>query len=80
MNDILTEVEARRSDMIEWFEHMHRHPELSMKEHTTAKYIAGLVSGWGYEVETGIGKHGIVASMTVGRSSRAIGLRTSSGV
>jgi len=61
--------------MKEWFEHMHRHPELSMREQNTAKYIAEIVGQWGYEVQTGIGKYGIVASMTVGDSGKAIGLR-----
>ena len=54
---------------------MHRHPELSMQEQETAQYIADIVGQWGYEVETGIGTHGIVASMTVGDSGKAIGLR-----
>ncbi len=61
--------------MTEWFEHMHRHPELSMQEANTAKYIADTVSQWGYDVETGIGEHGIVASMTVGDGGKAIGIR-----
>ena len=60
---ILEALEADHGQMQQWFEHMHRHPELSMREHNTAKYIAEIVGQWGYEVETGIGKHGIVASM-----------------
>jgi hippurate hydrolase len=66
---------ADRSQMNEWFEHLHRHPELSMQEQQTAGYIADVVRQWGYQVETDIGKHGIVASMTVGSSGKAIGLR-----
>lgn len=75
MSKILEALEADRGQMSEWFEHIHRHPELSMREQETARYIADLVGQWGYEVETGIGKNGIVASMTVGKSGRAIGLR-----
>lgn len=75
MNDILKAMEANRPQMLEWFEHMHRNPELSMQEEKTAQYIADLVRQWGYEVETGVGKHGIVASLTVGDSDKAIGLR-----
>ena len=75
MADIVDALRAERSQMEEWFEHMHRHPELSMQEAATAQYIARLVGQWGYEVETGIGRHGIVASLTVGDSGRAIGLR-----
>jgi hippurate hydrolase len=75
MNTILQALQADHGQMKEWFEHMHRHPELSMQEQETARYIADVVRQWGYEVETGIGTHGIVASMTVGESGKAIGLR-----
>jgi len=63
------------AEMLGWFEHMHRNPELSMQETNTAKYIADAVREWGYDVVTGVGKHGIVASMTVGDGGKAIGLR-----
>lgn len=75
MTTILEALEADHAQMSEWFEHIHRHPELSMQEEQTARYIADLVGQWGYEVETGIGKHGIVASMTAGKGDKAIGLR-----
>lgn len=75
MNPILKALEADHDQMREWFEHMHRHPELSMQEEETARYIADVVGQWGYEVETGVGRHGIVASLTVGESGKAIGLR-----
>jgi len=75
MNTIQEAMEANRQEMTEWFEHMHRNPELSMKEQKTARYIADLVKQWGYEVETEVGKHGVVASMTVGDGDKAIGLR-----
>ncbi len=75
MSSILDGLRAGHDQMKEWFEHMHRAPELSMQEQETAAYIAGIVRQWGYDVETGIGKHGIVASMTVGTSGKAIGLR-----
>lgn len=75
MSDIRKTMKASHGEMKEWFEHMHRTPELSMQEENTAKYIADIVGQWGYEVETGVGKHGIVASMTNGNSGKAIGLR-----
>ena len=75
MNNIVKKLEEDSAQIEEWFEHMHRNPELSMKEEKTAKYIAELVRSWGFEVETGIGKYGIVASLTSGTSEKAIGLR-----
>jgi hippurate hydrolase len=75
MNATLEALEADHAQLQAWFEHLHRHPELSMREQETAKYIAHTVKQWGYEVATGVGKYGIVASMTVGEGGKAIGLR-----
>jgi hippurate hydrolase len=75
MNATLDGLEANQAQVKEWFEHLHRHPELSMREQQTAKFIADTVRQWGYDVSTGVGKHGIVASMTVGDGGKAIGLR-----
>ena len=75
MADILEKLKADQGPIQEWFEYMHRHPELSMQEDETAEYIADIVRQWGYEVETGVGKHGIVASLKVGESAKSIGLR-----
>ena len=78
MTTMTTALDALAADPAElqgWFEHMHRNPELSMQETNTAKYIADVVREWGYDVVTGVGKHGIVASMTVGHGGKAIGLR-----
>lgn len=75
MKDYVAALQADRDQMVEWFEHMHRNPELSMQEDQTAAYLADVLGPWGYELQTGIGKHGIVASLTVGESDRTIGLR-----
>lgn len=75
MSTILQQIAQNRAQIEEWFDHMHQHPELSMKEEETAQYIADLVRSWGYDVETGVGKHGIVASLKAGNSNKAIGLR-----
>ena len=40
---------------------MHRQPELSMQEESTAKYIAEVIKSFGgYEVVEGVGKYGLV--------------------
>lgn len=75
MSSLIRKIEENRNQIEDWFEHMHRHPELSMKEHNTAEFIAGQVKQWGYQVETGIGQFGIVASLKVGDSDKTIGLR-----
>jgi len=54
-NTVLETLEADHEQMKEWFEHMHRNPELSMRERETARYIADIVRQWGYDVEAGVG-------------------------
>ncbi len=75
MNTILEKIQADKDQIDEWFEHMHRNPELSMQEEKTARFIADTVRQWGYDVETGVGKYGIVASLSAGDGEKAIGLR-----
>ena len=76
MNAIVKDLEKDKALMDEWFTHLHRNPELSMKEEKTAAFIAETLKGLdGVKVETGIGKYGVVASLTAGNSDKVIGLR-----
>ena len=75
MNELLNALSADQEQMQSWRHHMHRHPEVAFDEHNTARYIADLLRGWGYAVTEGVGKTGVVASLTVGDSPKAIGLR-----
>lgn len=58
-----------------WRHDLHRHPELGFAEHRTAGFIAEKLKDWGYEVETGLARTGVVASLRKGDSARAIGIR-----
>lgn len=58
-----------------WMDHMHQYPELALQENETSKFIAEKVKSFGFDVAEGIGKTGIVASMTVGDGKKSIGLR-----
>ena len=58
-----------------WRHDFHRHPELGFAEHRTAALIAERMTAWGYDVATGIAETGVVASLTKGKSARAIGIR-----
>jgi hippurate hydrolase len=75
MTSVVKEFEGRLETIKAWRHHLHKHPELSLVETNTARYIADLVKSWGYDVVEGIGKHGIVASLSAGSGSRSIGLR-----
>lgn len=76
MNTFVKTFEQDKAQMQAWFEHLHKNPELSMQEEKTAAFIAETLRSFGpYEVVTGVGKYGVVASLKVGDSDRAIGLR-----
>lgn len=76
MNDkLLYEVSKLQSDMKEWMDYMHQNPELNMDTQNTAKFIANKLKAWGYDVVEGVGGTGLVASLKVGNSTKAIGMR-----
>jgi amidohydrolase len=68
---MLTASECER--LVEMRHHLHRHPELSCVEERTADFVADRLRELGLPVATGIGGHGLVA--TVGREGPAVGLR-----
>ncbi|MCA0452921.1 MAG: amidohydrolase [Chloroflexi bacterium] len=59
--------------LIEWRRDIHMHPELSFQEFRTANLVADTLREMGLEVETGVGKTGVVARIGEGRP--AIGIR-----
>ncbi|MET0288243.1 MAG: M20 aminoacylase family protein [Pseudoxanthomonas sp.] len=54
---------------------LHQHPELAFAEHRTSALIASRLSGWGYDVDTGIASTGVVATLKRGNGTRKLGLR-----
>lgn len=58
-----------------WRHDIHRDPELAFEERRTARKVAKLLTRFGLEVVTPIGKTGVVGLLKKGDSKRAIGLR-----
>lgn len=56
-------------------QHIHQHPELAFNEHGTAALVADKLRSLGYDVTTGVGQTGVVATLQQGHSTRAIGIR-----
>jgi len=54
---------------------IHRHPELSFKEHRTADIVATRLAGWGYSVTSGIAGTGVVGTLRRGNGSKNLGIR-----
>ncbi|MDH3315369.1 MAG: M20 family metallopeptidase [Gammaproteobacteria bacterium] len=62
-------------EMIRWRHDIHAHPETAFEEFRTADRVAGLLQSFGLEVHRGLAKTGVVGTLKVGASNRAIGLR-----
>ncbi|KAA2214384.1 amidohydrolase [Teichococcus oryzae] len=79
--DILDDIRQDEAELIAIRRDIHRHPETRFEEVRTAALVADKLREWGIEVETGIGKTGVVGTLK-GRlplghneAPRAIGLR-----
>ena len=54
---------------------IHAHPETAFEEFRTADIVADKLTGLGLDVHRGLAKTGVVGTLSVGTSNRAIGLR-----
>lgn len=63
------------ADFIGLRHRLHAAPELSREEFATSALVAELLTGWGYEVATGVGGSGVVATLRNGVGERTVGLR-----
>lgn len=69
---LLQAVESSSDWLLEHYEHLHRHPELSMEEHDTAEYIEDVLQGLGLETQR-IGETGVVAIIENGDGRVVLG-------
>ena len=53
-------------DLGSLYEDLHAHPELSFAEHRTAAILADRLEALGFDVTTGVGQTGVVATMSNG--------------
>ena len=58
-----------------WRRHLHAHPELSLDERETAAFVCARLAELGIPHVAGVGGHGVVATLSRGRSNRSVGLR-----
>lgn len=77
--DILRETPALTPELHQkltaWRRHLHAHPELSLQEKETAAFVQDKLTELGIPFESGIGGHGIVATLTRGPAQSRVGLR-----
>lgn len=72
---IHTKANAIQSKLVEWRRHIHQYPELSNREFKTGEYITAFLKTLGLEVQTSIGKTGVVALLKGGKPGPVIALR-----
>lgn len=72
---VIDALRSHEAELIAIRRDLHRHPELSNQEARTADKVAALLESWGIPVVRGIGGHGLVGTLTCGRSPRTLGLR-----
>jgi hippurate hydrolase len=68
-------IAAFADDMTAWRRDLHAHPELGLEEHRTAAIVAEKLASWGIAVHTGLAVTGVVGTLKVGNSNRAIAIR-----
>ena len=66
---------ALHDSLTAWRRHLHAHPELTLHEKQTASFVCERLRELGVPFVAGVGGHGIVATITRGKSNRSVGLR-----
>ncbi len=74
-NSLVKDIDAIESQVIEWRHHFHQNPELSNREFKTAAKIAKHLKSLGIEVQTGVGKTGVVGLLKGDNPGKVIALR-----
>ncbi len=70
MTSLQDRLQASTERFLKIRRNIHAHPELGEDTLDTAALVTGLLEGWGYEVHTGVGGHGVVGVLRRGSGSR----------
>ncbi len=72
---IYKEIEEMHAEMCSWRQHLHQFPETAFDEFNTAKFISEKLTSFGLDVHQGLGRTGVVASLSCDKGSKKIALR-----
>ena len=73
--NLIPEIVAQHKQHTAWRRDIHSHPEIGFEENRTAAFVAQQLESYGINVTRGVGKTGVVGTLTQGSSNKAIGLR-----
>ncbi|XJZ27019.1 M20 family metallopeptidase [Bacillota bacterium Lsc_1132] len=68
-------LEELYEQMVDWRREMHKYPELSNEEVRTSAMIAEILTGFGIEIQTGVGGTGVVGIIRGAKPGKTIALR-----
>ncbi|MBE0619173.1 MAG: amidohydrolase [Burkholderiales bacterium] len=71
----LEKILQMHAEMAEWRHDVHAHPETAFEELRTSAMVAQKLESFGLGVHRGLGRTGVVGTLSAGSGSRAIGLR-----
>ncbi|MEQ9545676.1 MAG: amidohydrolase [Marinobacter sp.] len=74
-DQVIQGAESVHQKAIEWRHDVHQHPELGNQEHRTAKLVADHLRKLGMEVQTDVGRTGVVGILKGGLPGPVVGLR-----
>jgi amidohydrolase len=72
---LMLDAESIESKVIQWRREIHQNPELSNREFKTAAKIAAHLKSLGLEVQTGVGKTGVIGILRGDQPGKVIALR-----
>ena len=73
--EIIEKIRSLHGEMAEWRHDIHAHPETAFEEQRTAALVAQRLESFGLRVHQGLGRTGVVGTLTAGSGKRAIALR-----
>ncbi|WP_380184467.1 M20 aminoacylase family protein [Kalamiella sp. sgz302252] len=75
MHAILQEIQPSIADWTIFRRDLHQHPETGFAEHRTSRLVAEKLKEFGYEVDQGMAKTGVVGTLKCGNGSKTLGIR-----
>ncbi len=75
MHEVIKEIQKTEKEFITLRHQIHMNPEVGFEEVETSALVASKLKEWGYDVNVGLAKTGVVGTMKVGDGKKIIGLR-----
>lgn len=72
---IVNKIKLLQGEMAEWRHDIHAHPETAFEEQRTSALVAKKLESFGLSVHKGLGRTGVVGTLSAGSGKRAVGLR-----